>query len=313
MERLVDEDADKHEQIARDADRVKYVQLTRPALLAIDRLLTRPLVTLDTTCKDSAACDKTSPTTDPCMPMTQLICRPFDDRLPHAIHSYMQLKKTNPQMSACIIMTDTAAVAHVDLLDTMTLLHEFAEGESIFISPSLTDQTPDPTPCPIKVFYDPPCTKQCLGVGIDIAEFDAVVNGARTTAAMDSAASDCFVTASAVHRIGLIQNPCPIFKVQVANGPPVMIRTVCTLQVRIQDHKSVVRAYVLPDGLSTVDLLLGRTWLGEYRANLDFSPKHVWARLHTRGGKQTVVKSRSRASRDCSPHDVVAYAAREDL
>ena len=223
------------------------------------------------------------------------------------------LKETNPQMSACIIMADTAAVAHVDLLDTMTLLHEFAEGESIFISPSLTDQTPDPTPCPIKVFYDPPCTKQCLGVGIDIAEFDAVVNGARTTAAMDSAASDCFVTASAVHRIGLIQNPCPIFKVQVANGPPVMIRTVCTLQVRIQDHKSVVRAYVLPDGLSTVDLLLGRTWLGEYRANLDFSPKHVWARLHTRGGKQTVVKSRSRASRDCSPHDVVAYAAREDL
>ena len=80
-------------------------------------------------------------------------------------------------------------------------------------------------------------------------------------------------TASAVHRIGLIQNPCPIFKVQVANGPPVMIQTVCTLQVRIQDHKSGVRAYVLPDGLSTVDLLWGRTWLGEYRANLNFSPK----------------------------------------
>ena len=65
------------------------------------------------------------------------------------------LKETNPQMSACIIMPDSAVVAHVDLLDTMTLLAMSLQKMNRFSSPH-----PDPTPCSIKVFYDPPCTKQ---------------------------------------------------------------------------------------------------------------------------------------------------------
>ena len=171
-----------------------------------------------------------------------------------------------------------------------------------------------PLPAPPVVLPGPPApTLVCNTCSALEACFVVKANGARSRAMLDTGAKRSFVTMDYVTRTGSVRTHCEALGVQVANGDTLVVDTMCKIALRMgttHTHKSYVYAYVLPKGISDVDIILGEDWLLEHDVSVQYNSSTsptVSARLRNRQGYITVPAQGESQPGESTPADVMAY------
>ena len=97
----------------------------------------------------------------------------------------------------------------------------------------------------------------------------------------DSGASHVYVTADFAHRAKADISPCPHLSVHLADSDTkVPIEGMCKIRITLHRKHSVwVTAFVLPNLVHGVSLILGESWLKQHKVALDYGKMKCILRL----------------------------------
>ena len=233
------------------------------------------------------------------------ICPPPSQLAAHIRH-YIKCKEGAPQsLSACIhVLPCTSGMLQPDymaLLHHMQIVREYPTGTHLFSCATVPMRG---IPCPVRIYYDPivlpppPPILHCAAGLIRAASvlcdpppspmlqpplmlMPLTCNGVPGVALADSGASHVYVTADFAHRTKADIKRCPHLSVHLADSDTMVpIGGMCKIKITLHRKQSVwVTAFVLPNLVHGVSLILGESWLKQHKVALDYGKMKCVVRL----------------------------------
>jgi hypothetical protein len=203
------------------------------------------------------------------------------------LRNYVQHKRQDPRgTSACVVvpqfMLRRRDTAH--LLAGMQLITSFDQDAFEPYTQSVAYR-----PYPVVVFYDPVGLQlnALEGSGLTFLISGVALKGqvGRVPAniCFDSGANGIFVSQAFVDRSGFAVKPCGNKQLTLASGATSAISGVVDLHLKIQSFQGRVQGFVTPLA-GPYDVILGDSWLKEYKAVLNYGTKSLVIRKKG-GGK----------------------------
>jgi hypothetical protein len=116
--------------------------------------------------------------------------------------------------------------------------------------------------------------------------FLADANGPLGRVLLDSGAQGNWISRSAAEACNALLRGCGCTSVEVANGHIVHTREASTPRIRLQEHCSSPRCFVLQQLPGGFDLILGTEWLKQHAVSLHFETAGPGFAVITQAGRQ---------------------------
>ena len=248
----------------------------------------------------------------------RILLRPDVSTIKGTLQQYKRFKREHPGISAFIVVPRWLNQKwHQALRRKAKLVHTYSlsTGQSVLVDSAgaVVPQRWDwevwhDEPSPIRA-YKLANTVDQVATG-QLLQFTGEANGERMRAFVDSGATDVFVSESFCKRSSATQVSTGGQQVVHLGDGSVSapILGECTLRLRIQGYRGLVRAYVLPDVLPGFDLALGSSWLAQHGAIIDYRHNRVQLYAGTRL-LRLVPLATTVAHVPRRPHRVVAASA----
>eukprot|EP00798_Chlamydomonas_sp_ICE-L_P012393 gene12393-15586_t len=151
--------------------------------------------------------------------------------------------------------------------------HEEGEADSLVLGP------PPPCPPPLEILT---ANAVCLLAPEDSAHFSARLSGCEGRVLIDSGACSVFVNQKYLIANGIATFEGTPVKVRVADGSLAITNLRCDFVLDLGQHRSRVRAHVLPDlGSDDTAALLGRSWMKQAGCMVGYEGPRLRACMHT--------------------------------
>eukprot|EP00798_Chlamydomonas_sp_ICE-L_P026882 gene26882-4491_t len=138
---------------------------------------------------------------------------------------------------------------------------------------------PPPCPPPLEILT---ANAACLLAPEDSAYFSARLSGCEGRVLIDSGACSVFVNQKYLIANGIATFEGTPVKVRVADGSLAITNLRCDFVLDLGQHRSRVRAYVLPDlGSDDTAALLGRSWMKQAGCMVGYEGPRLRACMHT--------------------------------
>ena len=205
---------------------------------------------------------------------------PFRTRIiQQCLTHFAACKRTDPRhTSLCILLPAWHNAKWLPLTQNMRIVKEYPAGTQLF------DSGQPALPYAVHAYYDgpeenpEPLTLAAIGPGA--MRLQAKIAGAKGVAIPDSQASHCFLHKSFATEHQLAIDKTTQDPVHLANNATCTTEGTCTFQLQLGKHTETITAYVLPDLLPGVQLILGQTWLTKNRVMLDFAKMRCTVQPH---------------------------------
>lgn len=203
---------------------------------------------------------------------------PYQDIYSFVRH-YVELKRSRPDISACLLLPDWPGKFN-HLLRGMRLLKTYARGTVLFEAPATPDNPAVRVALPgipfaCHLYYDPPVPVSVSAAAAD-DETPAMIKtgtlaGYPLRVGFDSWASHNFLDRQWCDQAGVIVTPYSTdSEVTLADGNAKRIYGTCTLRLALGPYQGRVPFYVVD---LAHECLLGQTWFVHHRASLHFAPQ----------------------------------------